>query len=55
MNLHDKDRPILQGAIAARATHLLTDDKNHFARYWWQMVEGILILPSAAYLNSKSL
>jgi hypothetical protein len=49
-----KDRPILQAAIAAGATHLLTDDRRHFGRYFWQVVEGITILPSSFYLHTKS-
>ena len=53
--LPEKDRPILQGAIMAGATHLLTDDQRHFGRYFWQIVEGITILPSAIYLKSKRL
>jgi hypothetical protein len=55
VGLAEKDRPILQGAIAVRATHLLTDDQRHFGRYFWQVVEGITILPSSVYLTTRSL
>ena len=53
--LPEKDRPILEGAIAARATHLLTNDRRHFGCYFWQIVEGITILPSSVYLKRKLL
>lgn len=44
-----KDHPILQAAIAARATHLLTGDKKHFGPYYGQTIEGVLILPPSRY------
>jgi uncharacterized protein len=53
VDLPSKDIPILEAAIAARATHLLTSDVKHFGRYFWQMIEGVLILPPGAYLKSK--
>jgi predicted nucleic acid-binding protein len=34
VSLPEKDRPILLAAIRARATHLLTGDKQHFARLY---------------------
>ena len=34
IDLVEKDRPILLAAIAARATHLVTGDKDHFGRYF---------------------
>jgi predicted nucleic acid-binding protein len=51
IDLPAKDIPILQAAVAARATHLLTSDMKHFGRYFWQMIEGVLILPPGAYLK----
>src|SRR5215213_7904437 len=33
-----KDRPILQAAIAAQATHLITGDRKHFGRYFGQRI-----------------
>ncbi len=51
VDLPDKDRPILLGAIAARATHLLTGDLTHFGPYYGQTIEGVLILRPAAYLH----
>lgn len=49
VRLPDKDLPILQAAIAAKATHLLTGDKTHFGPYFGQVIEGVLILPPASY------
>jgi predicted nucleic acid-binding protein len=51
IDLPAKDIPILQAAVAARATHLLTSDMKHFGRYFRQMIEGVLILPPGAYLK----
>ena len=53
VDLPAKDAPILQSAIAARASHLLTSDIKHFGRYFWQTIEGVLILPPGAYLKNK--
>ena len=49
--LPDKDRPILLAAITARATHLLTGDVQHFGPYFGQQIDGVMILPPAAYLR----
>jgi len=51
--LPDKDRPILQAAVEAGATHLLTGDVRHFGAFYGQRPFGILILPPAAYLNTS--
>jgi predicted nucleic acid-binding protein len=53
VDLPVKDRPILFAAIAARATHLLTGDTDHFGRYFYQTVEGVLILPPSEYLRHR--
>jgi predicted nucleic acid-binding protein len=53
VKLPAKDAPILLAAIAARATHLLTSDLKHFRAYFWQIIEGVTILPPAAYLKGK--
>jgi uncharacterized protein len=47
VNLPEKDRPILQAALYARATHLLTGDKQYFGR----RLAGVLVLPPADYLR----
>jgi len=49
-----KDQPILQAALHARATHLLTGDKQHFGRYFGRLVGGILVLPPAGYFRRQS-
>ena len=54
LNLPEKDHPILLAAIHAKATHLLTGDKKHFGPYYGQTVEGVLILPPAEYLRTRS-
>ena len=50
-DLADKDRPILEMAIAVRVTHLLTGDVRHFGPFYGQKIAGVLILPPAAYLR----
>jgi uncharacterized protein len=40
IELPAKDVPILLGAIAAKATHLLTSDSKHFGQYYWQVIDG---------------
>ena len=47
--LPTKDRPILLGAIAVGATHLLTGDVKHFGAYYRRVVAGILILAPSDY------
>ena len=49
ISLADKDRPILQAAIGAHASHLLSGDKQHFGRYFGRRLGGVLILPPASY------
>ena len=39
-----KDRPILGGAIAGLATHLLTGDERDFGRFWGKAVRGVKIV-----------
>ncbi len=50
VSLPAKDVPILLAAVDARATHLLTGDKDHFGRYYGLSIEGVLILRPASYL-----
>ena len=52
--LPEKDVPILMAAIEAAATHLLTTDDQHFLRYFWQIIEGVQILPPSEYLKGKT-
>ncbi|MGO9640472.1 MAG: putative toxin-antitoxin system toxin component, PIN family [Candidatus Acidiferrales bacterium] len=53
VSLPDKAVPILLAAMEARATHLITGDLRHFGPYFEQTIEGILVLPPAAYLKIR--
>ncbi len=50
VQLRDKDWPILSGAVAAGATHLITGDIRDFGAYFGQHILGVLILPPSQYL-----
>jgi predicted nucleic acid-binding protein len=39
-----KDVPILGGAVAGRASHLLTGDERDFGKYWGKTIQGVKIL-----------
>jgi predicted nucleic acid-binding protein len=39
-----KDVPILGGAIAGQATHLLTGDERDFGKLWGRTIQGVRIL-----------
>jgi uncharacterized protein len=54
VELPEKDWPILGGAIAAEATHLITGDLKHFGRYFGTRIHGILVLPPADYIRASS-
>lgn len=51
IDLPRKDRPILAGALAARATHLITGDRRHFGAYFGRTLRGIEVLTPARYLR----
>jgi predicted nucleic acid-binding protein len=53
IKLPGKDQPILQAAIQAQATHLLTGDKQHFGSHFGRRLGGVLVLPPAAYLEQR--
>ncbi len=42
--LAPKDIPILGGAIAGKATHLLTGDKQDFGVLWGKTIQGVKIV-----------
>lgn len=52
--LPEKDRPILQAALEAAATHLLTGDVTDFGPLFGTEVEGMRIERPAAYLRRRS-
>jgi uncharacterized protein len=51
--LPEKDQPILAAAVAGRATHLITGDVKHFGEFFGKVLAGVLVLPPAAYLDSR--
>lgn len=53
IRLPEKDLPILQAAIEARANNLLTGDVRHFGPYLGRKVEGGEILVPAQYLKRR--
>jgi len=52
IELREKDWPILGGAVAAEATHLITGDLRDFGPFMGQVVLGVLVLTPSRYLNS---
>jgi len=42
--LKEKDLPILGGAIAGKATHLLTGDERDFGEFFGQTVQGVKVV-----------
>jgi len=52
IELREKDWPILGGAVAAGATHLITGDLRDFGPYFGTKLLGVLIQPPADYLNT---
>lgn len=51
--LPEKDRPILQAALAAGATHLLTGDITDFSALLGRKGEGMRVERPASYLRRK--
>ncbi len=49
--LPTKDEPIFRGALAGRATHLITGDVQRFGAFFDKAVTGIWVLRPAAYLK----
>ncbi len=49
--LPEKDRPILMGAVAAGATHLITGDRKHFGALYGRVVAGVMVVPPSQYLT----
>jgi len=41
--LPEKDRPVLAGAIQARADHLVSGDKKHFGSWYGSSIRGVRI------------
>jgi predicted nucleic acid-binding protein len=53
IDLAEKDRPILAGALAVDAGHLITGDRQHFGRSFGQRLGGMLIVTPRDYLASR--
>jgi predicted nucleic acid-binding protein len=53
IDLPENDRPILQAAVEAKASHLLSGDRRAFGRYFGQRILGVLVLKPSAYLSSR--
>ncbi len=54
VDLPEKNWPILSGAIAAEATHLITGDRKHFGRFFGKRVHGILCLLPSEYIRTST-
>jgi len=54
VTLPEKDWPIVAGAIAADATHLITGDLKDFGPYFGREILGILVLPPRGFLELLS-
>ena len=52
--LPEKDIPIMQAAIAAGATHLITGDKRDFGKHFGQTIAGVEVLRPATYLRRET-
>jgi len=55
ITINTKDEPILKAAISAKANFLITGDMKDFGKFYGERIEGVLILPPAAYLNSQTI
>jgi len=53
VKIQEKDQPILQAAIASKASHLITGDRRDFGRYFGKQVAGIWVMPPRQYLDTK--
>jgi predicted nucleic acid-binding protein len=43
VELPEKDRPVLEGAIQAKVDHLVTGDKKHFGTLYGRTIRGVRI------------
>jgi predicted nucleic acid-binding protein len=53
VELSEKDIPILQSALAAEASHLITGDRRDFGRYFGKEIRGVWIMTPRQYLASS--
>ena len=53
LDLRQKDWPILGGAMAGRASHLITGDHHDFGPFFGREVGGLIVLPPGDYSRQK--
>lgn len=53
LDLRPKDWPILGGAMAGRASHLITGDHRDFGSFFGREIGGVMVLPPADYLRQR--
>ncbi len=53
IELAEKDKPILAGAIGAKCTHLWTSDSRHFGHLYGTTIHGVLICSSIQMAEEK--
>ena len=53
-HLPDKDRVVLDAAVALRCTHFITGDRAHFGALVGTAVEGVLVLTPRQYLGLRA-
>jgi predicted nucleic acid-binding protein len=53
IRLDPKDQPILLAAVHAKADYLLTGDARHFGHLYGKRIQGVLMLPPAAYFERR--
>ena len=54
VSIREKDVPIMQAAIAAQATHLITGDARDFGNYFGRVIEDVEVIRPADYLELHS-
>lgn len=53
VELSEKDVPILQAAIAAEASHLITGDRRDFGRYFGKTLARVRVMTPRQYLETR--
>ena len=53
VELPEKDVPILQAAIAADTSHLITGDRRDFGRYFGEELGGVTVVTPRQYLETR--
>lgn len=53
IELPEEDWPILGGAVASGATHLITGDQRHFGPYFGRQILGVWVARPADYLRDR--